>query len=79
MDEKLIKALTKQMKILNFWVSIYGTIILIILIFLSITLFRVVSYMNNLNKKVESSLDVKSKVCSDQDKISGLLKGRLCD
>ena len=79
MDEKLIRALTKQMKILNFWVSVYGTIILVILIFLSVTLFRVVSYVNNLNKKVESSLDVKSKVCSGDSKLGSLVRDRVCE
>ncbi len=79
MDEKLIKALTRQMRILNFWVTIYGTIILAILIFLSVTLFRAVSYVNNLNKKVESSLDVKTKVCSNQGAIGNILKDKICE
>ena len=79
MDEKLIKALTRQIRILNFWVTIYGTIILAILIFLSVTLFRVVNYVNNLNKKVESSLDVKTKICSNQGSIGNILKDKICE
>jgi hypothetical protein len=78
MDEKLIKALTRQMRILNFWVTIYGTIILVVLIFLSVTLFRVVSYVNNLNKKVESSLDVKTKICSNDGSLANILQDRVC-
>lgn len=78
MDEKLIKALTRQMRILNFWVTIYGTIILIVLIFLSVTLFRVVSYVNNLNKKVESSLDVKTKICSNDSGLANILQDKVC-
>ena len=77
MDEKLIKALTRQMKILNFWVSVYGTLILVILIFLSITLLRVASYVNNLNKKLESSLDVKTKVCGSDANIPSWLNDRI--
>ncbi len=78
MDEKLIKALTHQMRILNFWVTIYGTIILVVLIFLSVTLFRVVNYVNNLNKKVESSLDVKTKICSNDGSLANILQDRVC-
>lgn len=78
MDEKLIKALTRQMRILNFWVTIYGTIILVVLIFLSVTLFRVVSYVNNLNKKVESSLDVKTKICSNDSSLANILQDKVC-
>jgi hypothetical protein len=78
MDEKLIKALTRQMRILNFWVTIYGTIILVVLIFLSVTLFRVVSYVNNLNKKVESSLDVKTKICSNDSGLANILQDKVC-
>ena len=78
MDEKLIKALTRQMRILNFWVTIYGTIILVVLIFLSVTLFRVVNYVNNLNKKVESSLDVKTKICSNDSSLANILQDRVC-
>ncbi len=78
MDEKLIKALTHQMRILNFWVTIYGTIILVVLIFLSVTLFRVVNYVNNLNKKVESSLDVKTKICSNDSSLANILQDRVC-
>ena len=78
MDEKLIKALTRQMRILNFWVTIYGTIILVVLIFLSVTLFRVVNYVNNLNKKVESSLDVKTKICSNDSSLANILQDKVC-
>lgn len=78
MDEKLIKALTRQMRILNFWVTIYGITILVVLIFLSVTLFRVVNYVNNLNKKVESSLDVKTKICSNDGSLANILQDRVC-
>ena len=78
MDEKLIKALTRRMRILNFWVTIYGIIILVVLIFLSVTLLRVVSYVNNLNKKVESSLDVKTKICSNDSSLANILQDKVC-
>lgn len=82
MDELLLKQLVRQLKILNVWISIFGTLILLALVVLGVLVWKVVSFVNDTNQKVENlttqtreSLDFKSKVCNS-DGIGGLLSNR---
>ncbi len=71
MDELLLRQLVKQLRILNIWISIFGSLILITLIVLGVLVFKVVTFVNDTNKKVENltsqtkqSLDIKQKACN---------------
>ncbi len=82
MDELLLKQLIRQLRIMNIWISVFGSLILITLVVLGILVFKVVSFVNDTNKKIENittqtqqSLDFKSKVC-DTDSIGNLLQDR---
>ena len=79
MDELVIRQLTRQLKIMNFWITVFGSMILAVLLILGILLFKVVSFVNDTNKKIESisqqtreSLDFKSKFCNS-DSVGGFL------
>jgi hypothetical protein len=82
MDELLLKQLIRQLKIMNLWISIFGTLILAALLVLGYLVYRVVTFVNDTNKKIESltsqtkeSLDFKNKVCGS-DSLGGLLQDR---
>ncbi len=82
MDEVLLKQLVRQLKIMNFWISIYGALILVVLAVMGYLVFRVVTFVNDTNKKIDNlttqtkeTLDFKSKVCKS-DSIGELLTSR---
>lgn len=70
MDEVLLKQLVKQLKLLNFWISFFGAIIVISLIALGILLFKVITYTQQVSSQIsetrqslQQSTDVKSQLC----------------
>ncbi|MDB5166101.1 MAG: hypothetical protein JWM37_173 [Candidatus Saccharibacteria bacterium] len=72
MDEALLKQLTRQLKILNLWITFFGTIIVIALVTLGILLYQVISFTHRISDRVDSTqqslkdnLDVKQKVCDN--------------
>lgn len=80
MDELLLKQLVRQLKIMNVWISVFGTLIVVTLIILGILVFKVVSFVNDTNKKIDTigtqakqSLDFKQKACNS-DTLGSLLK-----
>lgn len=87
MDEALLRQLTRQLKILNIWISVVGTLILAAVIICIVLIFKVVTFVQNtsdkitnLQQKTESSLNVKQQVC-DSKSFSSLLSDRskLCE
>ena len=82
MDELLLKQLVRQLRVLNIWISIFGSLILAVLIIVGILVFRVVTFVNDTNKKVETftqqtkqSLDIKSQAC-DTKSLGNILKDK---
>lgn len=82
MDEVLLRQLVRQLKILNIWIAVVGTIILASIIVCIFLLFKVVTFVQNtsdrvtnLQQKTEKSLDVRQQVC-DNNSISDLLQDR---
>jgi predicted PurR-regulated permease PerM len=70
MDEVLLRQLTRQLKLLNFWLATMGTLILVAVIVCIVLLIKVVTFVHhtqdqisNLQQKTQQSLDVKSKLC----------------
>lgn len=81
MDEAVQKQLVRQLKILNFWITVFGTLILAALVVLGILVYKVVTFVNDTNKKIETftsqtkeTLDFKSQVCKS-DGLGGFLQG----
>ena len=79
MDEVLIRQLTRQLKLLNFWITLFGTLVLITLLIIGFFIFKLVSFthhtadkVDNLQNKVTQSLNVKQKVC-DTKTVGGFL------
>ena len=82
MDEIVLRGLTRQLKILNIWITIFGSLILVALIICIILVVRVFMFVNetqdritNLQEKAESSLNVKQQLC-DTNSVGSLLEKR---
>jgi hypothetical protein len=81
-NELLMRQLIRQLKIMNFWISVYGALILVVLAAMGYMVFKVVTFVNDTNKKIDNlttqtkeTLDFKSKVCNS-DSIGELLTNR---
>ena len=82
MDELLLKQLVRQLKIMNIWISIFGGLILVTLIILGVMVYKVVTFVNDTNAKIDNitsqtqeTLDFKSKFCGS-DSLGGFLRDR---
>lgn len=72
-NELLLKQLVRQMKWLNFWVSLFGILFIISMIISGILLFKAVTYIHEGQQKISDiqrstsqTLDVKSHVCDSE-------------
>lgn len=86
MDQALLAQLTRQLKILNFWITIFGSLILVSFIIIIFLLFKVVSFVqdtsqkvSDLQEKTSSTLNVKQQLC-DSKSLTDFLqdKSELC-
>lgn len=82
MDDALLRQLTRQLKILNLWISIVGTLILASIIVCIILLVKVFTFVHHVEtqitdvqQKTSQNLDLKQKLC-DSSSFSGLLQNK---
>lgn len=86
MDELVLKQLVRQLRLLNIWITIFGTLILAALVVVGILVFKVVSFVDDTNRKIETittqtkeSLDFKAKVCDGNSFAFVKESSGLCD
>ncbi len=87
MDEILLKQIVRQLKLLNIWISLFGTLILISLIIAGVVLFKLITFaneslndINSFQDKAQQSLDVKQQLCKNDNGGSVLRKTtNICD
>ena len=72
MDEVLVRQLVRQLKIINFWITLFGTVIVVALIVLGILVFKVVTFVHSTEQKVSdlqqktvNTLNVKDDICKN--------------
>jgi hypothetical protein len=82
MDEALLRQLIRQLRILNIWITIVGTLILASIIICIYLLFKVVTFVHdtsqkitNIQDKTTQSLNVQKQLCSSKT-IGSLLENR---
>lgn len=80
MDEILARQLTRQLKLLNFWIRLFGIMMLIGFIIIGILIYKVITFTHNvenkftsLQQKTEQTLNVQKQVC-DSSTFGNLLK-----
>lgn len=82
MDEVLLRQLARQLKLLNFWISVMGTLILIAFAITLFMLFKVYSFVQDTSRQIDSiqdrtrsTLDVRQQIC-DSDSFGAALQKR---
>lgn len=81
MDKEVEKQLVKQLKILNFWITTFGVLMLLALGAIGFFLYQTVMFVKTTGDKITSiqqttveKLDVKKQVCSGTDSFSQFVK-----
>ena len=72
MDENLQRQLIKQMKILNFWITTFGILLLVALGIIGFLLFQVIIFVKDTGDRIQQfqqgtsqSLNLKQQACND--------------
>lgn len=87
MDEVLLRQLVRQLRIINLWITIGGTLLLAAFAVCIFLLFKIVTFVqdtsesvNNLQQKTQDSLNVQKRLC-DSDKFGSFLeeKSKVCE
>ena len=72
MDEVLVRQLVRQLKIINLWITLFGTVIVVALIVLGILVFKVATFVrtteqkvSDLQQKTVNTLTVKDDICKN--------------
>lgn len=80
-DDKLAKQLIRQLKLINFWISFYGVIMIIILGFLLYMIIQMVMFVRTTNERIDqmrndaaSSLNVQKQTCEGGNAVTEWLK-----
>lgn len=81
MDTSIEKQLVRQLKILNFWITTFGVLMLLALGIIGFFLFQTVMFVKSTSDKLTTfqqttteKLDVKKQVCSGTDAFSSFVK-----
>lgn len=77
MNDETASQLVKQLKRLNFWVTMFGTMFLISLAAIGFVLFQVITFVQRTGDKLQGvtgGLDVKQQVCQGTDAFSKWVK-----
>lgn len=81
MNEQLLRQLVRQMKIMNFWITLFGSLFLVALVVAGVLLWQLVSFVNMTNQRLDSmktqaadSLNVKKQACEGQGSLSNWLR-----
>lgn len=65
MDDKLIRQLVRQLRIVNFFLIFFSLIFIVAMVAGSIAIYRMYTYAHNLEQKTSQTLDLQQKLCSN--------------
>lgn len=81
MNEQVQKQLLRQLKLLNFWITFFGTLGVIAIIALAFVVFQLVAFIGETNAKLEGvkqeisqSTDIKKQVCGEESSLRRFLE-----
>ena len=77
MNDETARELTKQLKRLNFWVTMFGSLFLVAIATVGLLLVQVFLFMKTTTEKVQAvqqTVDVKTKVCNGEDSVSRFIQ-----
>lgn len=73
----LQRQLLRQLKVMNFWISLFGTLLLVCLGIMLYLIFQIVGFVNDTNQRiseVRDNLDVQSRACESDNSFGGWLR-----
>ena len=88
MDEHFQLQLIRQLKILNTWVSIFGSLVLVTLVTLGVLVFKIVNFaqdtrtkISDIQQKTSQTFNVKDDICANKTitKLLGSKADKYCD
>ncbi|MDQ5963379.1 MAG: hypothetical protein QG629_461 [Patescibacteria group bacterium] len=72
MDERVAKQLARQLKIMNFWITFFGTIIVILMLTIGFFVYKTVVFVRTtqeqivqIQTKAADTLNIKDDVCKN--------------
>ena len=72
MDDVVARQLVRQLKIMNFWITLFGTVIVVTLLVLGVLVFKIVTFVHSteqkvsdLQRKTTQTLNVKDDLCKN--------------
>ena len=81
MDEVILKQLTRQLKLLNFWVSFFGILFLICFAVAGYFAYKAVtevrkveSSLTSSQQSLEQNINLKNNLCNSSTGVSALIK-----
>ena len=80
-DIDLQKQLVRQLRLLNFWITTFGVLLLLALGVIGFLLYQTVMFVKttsdsiaNIKQQTSQTLDIKSQACSGNDAFANLLR-----
>lgn len=81
MDDKLAKQLVRQLKIINFWITTFGVLFLLLLGFIGFFMYKTMVFIHDTTTKMEQiqqttteKLDVKKQTCNTTGSVGDYLR-----
>lgn len=83
MNDEIARQLVRQLKVLNFWITSIGVVVIIGLIVIGVLLFQAISFIRdtkdsvtNFTTSTQQKLDLKSQACAGTDSFSTFIKSK---
>lgn len=77
MDDKLARQLIRQLKLLNFWITLFGVITLIALAVIGFFMYQTYRTIDDARQKIDNTrqqLDVQQQICEDEGSFSDFVR-----
>ena len=72
MDQQLQRQILRQLKLLNFWITLFGVVGIVTMVILGVLLFKLITFVQDTTSKVETlqktaekNLNLRNQLCSD--------------
>lgn len=84
LDPALLRQLVRQLKIINFWISLYGSLLLLVLGVILYLIFQVVGFVRDTNDRIDTMRDnvnVQRQACDSEGSLGDFLRSttKLCE
>lgn len=83
MNEQTAKQLIRQLKLMNFWISFYGIIMIVVLGVMVYLMVQLVGFVQESSRRVESlregavdSVNLKKQLCEGEGTVSDVIKSQ---